>query len=273
MKGRTPLIVNADDYGLTDATSDAILRAHRHGVVTATSVLVLAPGSLSRLPRLDDVPLLSVGVHLALVGEDPPLLEAREIPTLVDRRGRLAASWRHLLPRLAAERIDPDDVRREFGAQLSGVSAACSVAHLDTHQHVHLWPSVAAVVVELARSNGIKRVRVPRPSGRLPRAALMGRMARALDARLQDGDISRTARFRGIEDAGHWSATLMRKALLDLASGSGSVEINVHPGALVDADRARYAWSYRWSDEFEALCDATVRHTVDRCGFVLRASL
>ena len=98
----TPLIVTADDYGLTDATARAILTAHLDGVVTATSVLALAPGALERLAWLDDAGDLAVGVHLAVVGEDPPLLSAREIPSLVDRRGALAESWRRLVPRLAA---------------------------------------------------------------------------------------------------------------------------------------------------------------------------
>ena len=65
-----------------------------------------------------------MGVHLAAVGEDPPLLSAREVPTLVDRRGRLARSWRAFLPRAAAGRVDPDDLRREFGAQIAAVRAA-----------------------------------------------------------------------------------------------------------------------------------------------------
>ncbi|HEX7094516.1 MAG TPA: ChbG/HpnK family deacetylase, partial [Acidimicrobiales bacterium] len=86
---RRLLIVNADDYGLTAAVSAGILRAHRNGIVTSTSVLALAPGFRQSAAWLLDEPSLGVGAHLALVGEDPPLLSAREIPTLVDRRGRL----------------------------------------------------------------------------------------------------------------------------------------------------------------------------------------
>ena len=90
----TLLIVNADDYGLTEATSRAILDCHDHGVVTSTSVLTLAPGFDRTAAWLTDHPGLGVGVHLALVGEDPPLLSSSEIPTLVDEAGRLPISWR-----------------------------------------------------------------------------------------------------------------------------------------------------------------------------------
>ena len=34
------LIVNADDFGLTRGVSEGILAAHRHGIVTSTTVLV-----------------------------------------------------------------------------------------------------------------------------------------------------------------------------------------------------------------------------------------
>ena len=73
------LIVNADDFGLTDGVCRAIVRAHREGIVTSTSALAVGPAFHRCASMLDDVPELGVGVHLAAVGEDPPLLSAREI--------------------------------------------------------------------------------------------------------------------------------------------------------------------------------------------------
>src|SRR6188768_2842717 len=100
------LVVNADDYGLTPGMSRAILAAHSNGVVTSTSVITLAPHFAASATWLEDHPDLGVGLHLAAVGEDPPLLSAREIPTLVDRAGNLAADWRVLLRRVATRRVD-----------------------------------------------------------------------------------------------------------------------------------------------------------------------
>ena len=37
------LVVVADDFGLTPGVSDGVLRAHRHGIVTTTSVLANGP--------------------------------------------------------------------------------------------------------------------------------------------------------------------------------------------------------------------------------------
>ena len=89
---------------------------------------------------------LGVGAHLALVGHQGPVLTAREVPSLVDRRGELAPSWRPFLTRCALGRVDPDDVRREFAAQVEALrSNGLTLTHLDTHQNLHLWPSIARV--------------------------------------------------------------------------------------------------------------------------------
>ena len=43
------LVVNADDFGMSAAISRGILRAHREGIVTSTSLLGNAP--ICRLPK------------------------------------------------------------------------------------------------------------------------------------------------------------------------------------------------------------------------------
>ncbi|HET6952352.1 MAG TPA: ChbG/HpnK family deacetylase, partial [Acidimicrobiales bacterium] len=176
---RRLLIVNADDYGLTPAVSRAILRAHRDGIVTSTSVLALGPGFAGSAAALRDTEGIGVGVHLAAVGEDPPLLGPREVPTLVDRRGRLAPSWRVFLPRMAAGRIDPDDLRREFDAQVEAIRSAGLVpGHVDTHQHLHLWPPVGEVVLDVAGRAGIAAMRLIRSASRGPVGVSVRRLGR-----------------------------------------------------------------------------------------------
>lgn len=269
MTGSTPLVVTADDFGLTDATSRSIVELARAGAVTATSVLAVAPGIEARLRWLDDAPDLSVGVHLAVVGEDPPLLAAREIPSLVDRRGRFASSWRALLPRLAAGRVDPDDLRRELSAQIDVIGGRGHPTHLDTHQHVHLWPSVAEVVVDLAVERSIGAVRVPRPTSRRGRGRALGRLAAGLERRAHAAGLATTERFRGLDEAGAWTVPGLVRAIEELGAGTGSVELNAHPGPAVDPDRARFAWGYGWGEELAALDDPAVRAAIDRHGFEL----
>ena len=268
--GEKLLIVNADDYGLTDAVSRGILKAHEQGIVTSTSVLALAPGFATSGPRLTDVGTIGVGVHLAAVGEDPPLLSASEIPTLVDGRGRLASSWRVFLQRAVRGRIDPDDVRREFAAQIERVrQLGVTIDHLDTHQHLHLWPLVRDVVLDLAATNGIGAVRVPRSTTAVPGLGvnyLAGELARRAGA----AGLAAPDWAAGLDEAGRMAGDRVTAALDDLARRPGrAVELSAHPGEAVDPDRDRYRWNYRWGDELEALMSSPVRAAVDDHGFVL----
>jgi len=265
------LIVNADDYGLTAAVSEAILRAHREGIVTSTSVLVLAPAFAMSARFLRDTDTIGIGAHLAAVGEDPPLLSAREIPTLVNARGYLPKSWRQLLPRIAARRIDLDDVEREWSAQLYAMAAAdLQVDHVDSHQHVHVFPGLRNVALRVARSHGVAAVRVPRSAATSPVGVVMRRFAShfavlaAAKGMVFPGDAA------GLDEAGRLDEDRALGALGRLAAGSATtVELSSHPGGAVDPDRDRYAWNYQWGAELDAMCSPGVRAAVERHGFRL----
>lgn len=264
------LIVNADDYGLTEQVSRGILRGHREGIITSTSVLALAPAFASAGKWLLDEERIGVGVHLATVGEDPPLLSAREVPTLVDRHGRLPTSWRVFVARATAGRIDAADLAREFRAQLEVVrDLGLTVTHLDSHQHLHLWPLVREVVLDLAVDSGVPAVRVPRSTTAFPGAGvnlLAGELARRAAAR----GLRFPGQAAGVDEAGTMTAEHIERALARLsASGASAVELSAHPGEPDDPDRFRYDWEYRWGDELAALTSDAARAAVMRHGFVL----
>jgi predicted glycoside hydrolase/deacetylase ChbG (UPF0249 family) len=265
------LIVNADDFGLTEGVSRAVLRAHREGIVTSTSVLAIGPAFDRTVGWLADAPMLGTGAHLAAVGEDPPLLTAREVPTLVDRSGRLRMSWRQFLPLMAARRIDPEDVRREFAAQLDRIHAAgVTIDHLDTHQNVHLWPSVRDVVIGLARERGIRCLRVTRSAGRRVTGVVVRRLSRALVREADRNGLAYPAVSTGLDEAGHLDAPRMVEALTSLAAGDpASAELATHPGEHDDPALSRYSWGYLWGGECDALCSTQVRDAVKRSGFEL----
>ncbi len=270
MTGPRLLIVNADDYGLTTGVSRGILQAHRDGIVTSTSVLTLAPGFAATAGWLGDVGSLGVGVHLAAVGEDPPLLSAAEIPTLVDKGGHLASSWRQFLPRAAAGRIDADDLAREFAAQADAVAGAgLPIGHLDTHQHLHLWPLVRGVVLDLAERLGAG-VRVTRSAARSPVGVVVRRLARTLEVDARARGLRFPESAVGLDEAGALDrATLVGALARFAAAGAPSVEVGSHPGGEDDPERHRYRWDYRWEEELAALTSPEAHRAVEEGGFTL----
>jgi predicted glycoside hydrolase/deacetylase ChbG (UPF0249 family) len=264
------LVVNADDFGLTAGVCRAILRAGRDGIVTSASVLATGPALADALPALRSSGL-GIGAHLCAVGHQPPLLSSHEVPTLVDRRGQLAPGWRPFVARLAAGRIDPEDLRREFDAQLTVLhDGGLEVAHLDTHQNLHLWPSVARVLVELAERWKVRALRVTRSSGRSPLALAVRGFSRRLDRRVHRAGLAAPEASAGFDEAGR----LDRDRLLLVIAGLGSsraatAELACHPSERDDTDLNRLDWGYRGADELEALTSPDVRDAVDRAGFRL----
>jgi chitin disaccharide deacetylase len=265
------LVVNADDMGLTPGICRAVHRGHTDGVVTSTSVLAVGTAFDEAAAVLRDTPGLAVGAHLAIVGEDPPLLTAAEIPTLVGRDGRFPLSYRTVVARGAAGRIDPDDVRREFTAQLERVAGiGVGLTHLDTHQHTHLWPAVAAVVVELADRYGVPGVRLPTSRQRGPVGWGVRLLAGRLRTRLQQAGLATTADYAGLDESGALDGTRFALALSRLAAaGAPSAEVNTHPGEAGEAALGRFDWGFRWADELAMLTAPGTRELIDRLGYRL----
>lgn len=264
------LVVVADDFGLTPGVCDGVLRAHRHGIVTTTSVLANGPALEDHADELRRSGL-PVGIHLTLVGEDPPVLDAGAIPTLVDSAGRFPATWKALIGRLTLGRINPDDVRREMDSQVQRVrELGLTPGHVDTHQHIHLWPSIREAVLDVAEREGISAIRVP-ASRRIDPASVGVRvLARRLTREAADRSFRTAGSSAGYDGSGSMTTDRLVATIDALAaSGSDACELWTHPGTADDPSRARYRWGYRWSEELDALCSPEARRAVERSGFVL----
>ena len=124
-----------------------ILLAHRHGIVTSTTVLATAAIDRELLAAARDAGL-GLGLHVNLtLGR--PLSRAR---SLVDGDGRFVRDARR-----AAARATVADVEREIEAQVEHFIALVKrpPTHVDTHHHVGLLEPVREVVLAAARGLGI----------------------------------------------------------------------------------------------------------------------
>jgi predicted glycoside hydrolase/deacetylase ChbG (UPF0249 family) len=137
------LIVNADDFGLTPGVSEGILAAHRHGIVTSTTMLVNRDVSADLVRRALDAGL-GLGLHVNLTLGRPLTRGA----SLVDGSGTFVRD-----PRRAAARAKAGEVATEVEAQIERFEKLVGTkpTHLDTHHHVGLHEPVREAVVEAAR--------------------------------------------------------------------------------------------------------------------------
>jgi predicted glycoside hydrolase/deacetylase ChbG (UPF0249 family) len=135
------LIINADDWGLTRGTTDAILACMEAGRVTSTSAMVQMTDS-ARAARLAQRHELPVGLHLNLT---EPYTDSAVSPDARERQERLTRFFRG--SRLAMWTYNPSvivDVRACVRDQLEAFRLAYGrePSHIDGHHHVHTSPSV-----------------------------------------------------------------------------------------------------------------------------------
>ncbi len=102
------LIVNADDFGLSNSVNQGIVRAHVLGIVTSTSLMVDRPAAAEAAEHAGRLPDLSVGLHFVEpdgVDIDDDAQLAKALTGQIDRFHKLVGR---------------------------------GPTHLDSHHHVHL---------------------------------------------------------------------------------------------------------------------------------------
>ncbi|MCG0238049.1 MAG: ChbG/HpnK family deacetylase [Firmicutes bacterium] len=263
---RRRLIVNADDFGLSPAVSEGILKAHREGIVTSTTFMVNWPWSRECAALLAGAPRLGVGLHLNLTS-GPPVLPPAAVPSLVGRDGRFVKSlWR------LRYRVRPEEVRREWEAQIRRFVEYVGrlPTHLDSHHHVHGLPHLAGIVADLAVRYGIPAIRILRP-GDLPRPGVLDWPRHWLYRRYLAASSQILARS-GLRSPNRlWLADFDRSRLLGWIREAppGVTELVCHPG-YVDATLRRL--SGRIAPRQQELDDLTapeVRQAVAEAGVEL----
>jgi chitin disaccharide deacetylase len=156
------LIVNADDFGLTERVSRGILDAHRAGIVTSATIMANGRAFDITVCLSRRAPQLGIGVHLNLT-EGAPVSPPWRIPTLVNRERRLHLSPGRLLRGILTRHVDLAEAEIELRAQLEKVCrAGIAPTHLDAHKHVHILPGVSEIVIRLAQQFSVRRIRCPR---------------------------------------------------------------------------------------------------------------
>jgi hopanoid biosynthesis associated protein HpnK len=160
------LIVNADDFGLSESVNDAVLQAFDRGILTSCSLMVGEPAAEAAVRAARERPGLGVGLHVTTVCGHP-VLPARAVPRLLDREGRLPDRPASAGLRYALDRETRDQLKRELRAQFERFRAlGLPLSHVDGHLHMHMHPFVFDQVAALAEEFGCRCLRIPRDDWR-----------------------------------------------------------------------------------------------------------
>ncbi len=262
------LIVNADDFGRSRSINQAVIRAHREGILTTASLMVNGDAFDEAVELAKQNPTLGVGLHLTLIC-GKATCGRMEIPDLVNPAGEFSSS-----PVMAGTRYFFDrslrlQLAREIGAQFAKFQVTgLPLDHVNGHLNMHLHPTVFELLASRSLEWGIRHMRVTddpfalnrRLAGgkwfyRASHAFIFGRLSRRARRILVRSDIRFTDHVFGLLQNARVDEAFILKLLNVLPRGES--ELYSHPSL----DEFRH--------EFDALVSPRVKAQVQQLGIQL----
>ncbi len=132
------VIVNADDFGLTDGINRGIIDAHERGIVTSASLMVRYPAAVRAAELAQTHPNLSVGLHF-------------DIAEWRYHNGQWEAAYQ------VVNANDAAAVEGELQRQLATFKSLMGrgPTHLDSHQHIHKSTPALEIMVRASEALGV----------------------------------------------------------------------------------------------------------------------
>lgn len=149
-------ILNADDFGMSNAFNKAVLDGYNNGFLTSASICANGEAFSSAVNEvIPECPNLGIGVHLNII-EGKSLLNEKTLFT--DSNNNFNNGYLKLIS-LSNNNLFLEQVEKEFRAQIEKVLKYTKVDHLDSHVHVHAIPKIFELICKLAKEYQIEQVR------------------------------------------------------------------------------------------------------------------
>ncbi len=262
------VIFSADDFGLTQSVNEAVEIACTKGCLTQASLMVAAPAAADAVSRAKRLPGLNIGLHLVLVDGDS-LLGHAKLPHITTPDGKFGRNQ----TALGFQYFFSPAARRELAAEIRAQFAAYAASgltlhHADAHKHMHLHPTVAAMMIRIGKEFGLKRIRVPaEPPGIMQACGAkigvsdyaLHAWTKMLRAQASRAGLVTSDQVFGIKWSGHMRAERIKLLLENLPPGAS--EIYFHPATHRDAMLKKLMPGYEHEAELQALLEDFTAHT------------
>ena len=154
------LIINADDFGWDAETVDATIALFDRGLLTSATIMTGFEATKRAIEFARTAPdTWSFGLHFNIVDGHLPCSKTPN--SLCTKQGMFR--WSHL-QRLAAlfGQLRASDIAAELRAQLAILKQmGVRISHLDSHGHLHKFPTIARAIKPVLEEFGVARVRRP----------------------------------------------------------------------------------------------------------------
>ena len=234
------LIVNGDDFGYSREVNAGIVRAHREGILTSTSLMVAEAARDEAATLAKENPALDVGLHL-VVCMGRSVLPPAQIAPVVDALGRFSdkpvlSGMRYFFtPRIREKLIAECRAQIELHLKLIGY-----LNHIDGHLNFHVHPALADIVVMLAAEYKVPCIRLPaepifttlsiardRMAAKLVESVIFRTLSRRARRMATERGIKSTDRLFGLHQTGYVTEDYVAGVLDKLPEGL--TELYFHP--------------------------------------------
>lgn len=267
------LIVNGDDFGLSSQVNAGILHAHRHGILTNTSLMVTGLAWREAVALAKETPSLSVGLHLTLAQGravlNPHLLTNVTEPSGAFSENPTAAGLRYFFSRQSRTQL-----RDECRAQIERfLATGLPLAQIDGHVNIHMHPAVLNILLDLAPEYGVKAMRLTREDLNVSLACdsrhavrkrwesfIFTQLAQSAEQKLRARGIIFPKALFGLHQSGEIDEPYILSLLPRLRVGV--TELYCHPAFLPCREVQYWTPTYRRDVELAALTSPAVRSAV-----------
>ena len=159
------IIVNADDFGLTESCSNAIVEAFKENLISSTTAIangkyIEQAYQLARDNDFSD----KIGIHINLT-EGVPLTERIKKDSFFCENGMFHDRINRLQK---PDKNQIENLKNEVTAQIERLlNLGFTLTHADSHHHIHTDIFFEDTIKDVLFSYGIKKIRIHRNFGKI----------------------------------------------------------------------------------------------------------
>lgn len=252
------VIINADDFGYSSAVNLGIIKSHKDGILTSTTLMANMPGCDEAIILAKENPDLGVGGHLVITCGRPLTKGA----SLIDENGdfyNLAEYKKH------RKEMCDEEIFQEWSYQIDYlIENGLKLTHLDSHHHVHTFPENLEITKRIAEKYNLcfrniygleENIDLPAQKGIKGFLDLMNYSA-IRDLKRPFGENRRRC-FEEIQ------------AVLDKVEDNEITELMVHPAYVDEMLYFNSSFNVQRAKEVTILCDSQMKELFEKNQIVI----
>jgi hypothetical protein len=153
------LIINADDFGLTEKVNEGIIQSIQNGIVNSTTFMVNTKHFKKSIEQIKKYNI-KTGIHINLC-YGKPVSNNETVSSLTDKNGYFYKNEFQLIHLIKHKKNKIEHIKTEIYNQLSKLyDNGIKPTHIDSHKHIHHYLPVYNIITELADKFNIKKIRI-----------------------------------------------------------------------------------------------------------------